>query len=83
MLFSEIALYYKAGSLGRDHTFFDETRNGKEIVRCDALEWVYMALDHAYNVNRISAWVVGFEAGRRPFIYIYSYHELQNENMTN
>ena len=42
--------------------FDDETREmAKEIVRCDALSRVYMALDYFdASINRIAAWATGF-----------------------
>ena len=47
-----------------DHVvlFDDETREiCKEIVRCDALDRVFIALDYFdASINRISAWVTGF-----------------------
>ena len=47
-----------------DHVvlFDDETKEiAKEIVRCDGLERVYMALDYFdASINRVSAWAVGF-----------------------
>ena len=47
-----------------DHVilFDDETKEmAKEIVRCEALDRVYMALDYFdASINRVSAWVIGF-----------------------
>lgn len=47
-----------------DHVvlFDDETREmAKEIVRCNALNRVYMALDYFdASINRIAAWTLGF-----------------------
>ena len=42
----------------------DETREiAKEIVRCDALERVYIALDYFdASINRVSAWAVGMRS---------------------
>lgn len=42
----------------------DETKEiAKEIVRCDALERVYIALDYFdASINRISAWATGFRS---------------------
>ena len=46
-----------------DHVvaFDDETREiAKEIVRCDALDRVFLALDYFdASINRIAAWVIG------------------------
>ena len=48
----------------------DETKEmAKEIVRCDALERVYMALDYFdASINRISAWVVGFRSWQKALL---------------
>lgn len=47
-----------------DHVvlYDDETKEmAKEIVRCDGLNRVYMALDYFdASINRVAAWVVGF-----------------------
>lgn len=63
--FPEIALHITRGiRWDSDHvlTFDDETREmAKEIVRCDALDRVYMALDYFdASINRVAAWTVGF-----------------------
>ena len=63
--FPEIALHItRPIRWDSDHVvlFDDETREmAKEIVRCDALERVYMALDYFdASINRISAWTMGF-----------------------
>ena len=63
--FKEIALHItRPIRWDSDHVvlFDDETREmAKEIVRCDALERVYMALDYFdASINRISAWTMGF-----------------------
>ena len=63
--FPEIALHItRPIRWDSDHVvlFDDETREmAKEIVRCDALDRVYMALDYFdASINRISAWIVGF-----------------------
>lgn len=56
-----------------DHVvlFDDETREmAKEIVRCDGLDRVYMALDYFdAGINRISAWVVGFRSWQKALLY--------------
>lgn len=72
-----------------DHVllFDDETREmAKEIVRCDALERVYMALDYFdASINRISAWVVGFQSWQKALLYAMCtpnklFAELQDSN---
>ena len=49
-----------------DHVLLldDETREiAKEIVRCNALERVYIALDYFdASINRVSAWAVGMRS---------------------
>ncbi len=55
-----------------DHVvlFDDETKEmAKEIVRCDALNRVHMALDYFdASINRISAWVVGFRSWQKALL---------------
>lgn len=55
-----------------DHVvlFDDETREmAKEIVRNDALDRVYMALDYFdAGINRISAWIVGFRGWQKALL---------------
>ena len=48
----------------------DETKEiAKEIVRCDGLERVYMALDYFdASINRISAWVVGIRSWQKALL---------------
>jgi len=48
----------------------DETKEiAKEIVRCDALNRVYMALDYFdASINRISAWVVGIRSWQKALL---------------
>ena len=63
--FPEIALHItRPIRWDSDHVvlFDDETKEmAKEIVRCDALDRVYMALDYFdASINRISAWTMGF-----------------------
>ena len=63
--FPEIALHItRPIRWDSDHVvlFDDETREmAKEIVRCKALDRVYMALDYFdASINRISAWAMGF-----------------------
>ena len=71
--FPEIALHITRGiRWDSDHvlTFDDETREmAKEIVRCDALDRVYMALDYFdASINRVSAWVVGFRSWQKALL---------------
>ncbi|MBQ8525424.1 MAG: L-rhamnose isomerase [Clostridia bacterium] len=55
-----------------DHVvlFDDETKEmAKEIIRNDALDKVYMALDYFdASINRISAWVVGFRSWQKALL---------------
>ena len=42
----------------------------KEIVRCDALDRVYMALDYFdASINRIAAWVIGFRSWQKALLF--------------
>ena len=71
--FPEIALHITRGiRWDSDHVvvFDDETREmAKEIVRCDALERVYMALDFFdASINRIAAWVIGFSSWQKALL---------------
>lgn len=71
--FPEIALHITRGiRWDSDHvlTFDDETKEmAKEIVRCDALDRVYMALDYFdASINRVSAWVVGFRSWQKALL---------------
>ena len=56
-----------------DHVvlFDDETREiCKEIVRCDALDRVFIALDYFdASINRISAWVTGFRNLQKALLF--------------
>ncbi len=65
--FPELALHVTRGvRWDSDHAVIldDETKEiAKEIVRCDALDRVYIALDFFdASINRISAWSVGFRS---------------------
>ena len=55
-----------------DHVvlFDDETKEiAKEIVRCDGLDRVYMALDYFdASINRISAWATGFRSWQKALL---------------
>jgi L-rhamnose isomerase len=71
--FPEIALHItRPIRWDSDHVvlFDDETKEmAKEIVRSDALERVYMALDYFdASINRISAWAVGFRSWQKALL---------------
>lgn len=71
--FPEIALHItRPIRWDSDHVvlFDDETREmAKEIVRNDAFDRVYMALDYFdASINRISAWVVGFRSWQKALL---------------
>lgn len=71
--FPEIALHITRGvRWDSDHVllFDDETREmAKEIVRCDALDRVYMALDYFdASINRVSAWAVGIRSWQKALL---------------
>lgn len=71
--FPEIALHITRGvRWDSDHVllFDDETKEmAKEIVRCDALDRVYMALDYFdASINRISAWALGFRSWQKSLL---------------
>lgn len=55
-----------------DHVvlFDDETKEmAKEIVRCDGLKRVYMALDYFdASINRVSAWAMGFRSWEKALL---------------
>lgn len=74
LLFNEkIALHVtRAVRWDSDHVviFDDETKEiAKEIVRCDALDRVYIALDYFdASINRISAWTVGFRSVQKALL---------------
>lgn len=72
-----------------DHVvlFDDETKEmAKEIVRCNALDRVYMALDYFdASVNRVSAWIVGFRSWQKALLNALCtpnelFRKLQDEN---
>ena len=56
-----------------DHVvlFDDETKEiCKEIVRCDGLDRVFIALDYfAASINRVSAWVTGFRNLQKALLF--------------
>ncbi len=71
--FPEIALHIsRPVRWDSDHVvlYDDETREiAKEIVRCDALDRVDMALDFFdASINRISAWAVGFRSWQKALL---------------
>ncbi len=71
--FDEIALHItRPVRWDSDHTvlFDDETKEmAKEIVRCDALNRVYMALDYFdASINRIASWVIGFRSWQKALL---------------
>ena len=88
--FPEIALHItRPVRWDSDHVvlFDDETKEmAKEIVRCNALDKVYMALDYFdASINRISAWTVGFRSWQKALLYALCtpnemLAELQKEN---
>ena len=71
--FPEIALHItRPIRWDSDHSvlFDDETREmAKEIVRCDAIGKVYMALDFFdASINRIASWAVGFRSWQKALL---------------
>ena len=71
--FPEVALHVTRGiRWDSDHVVVldDETKEiAQEIVRCDALDRVYIALDFFdASINRISAWVTGFRSMQRALL---------------
>ncbi len=71
--FDELALHVTRGvRWDSDHAvlFDDETKEiAKEIVRNDALDRVYIALDFFdASINRISAWTVGFRSFQKALL---------------
>lgn len=71
--FPELALHITRGvRWDSDHVvlFDDETKEmAKEIVRCDGLDNVYMALDYFdASINRISAWATGFRSWQKALL---------------
>jgi len=88
--FPEIALHItRPIRWDSDHVvlYDDETREmAKEIVRNDALERVYMALDYFdASINRVSAWTVGFRSWQKALLNAMLHpnallKQLQDEN---
>lgn len=71
--FDELALHItRPIRWDSDHVvlFDDETKEmAKEIVRSDALDRVYMALDYFdASINRISAWATGFRSWQKALL---------------
>ena len=71
--FPEVALHVTRGiRWDSDHVVVldDETKEiAQEIVRCDALDRVYIALDFFdASINRISAWVTGFRSMQKALL---------------
>lgn len=71
--YPELALHVTRGvRWDSDHVLLldDETKEiAKEIVRCDALERVYIALDYFdASINRISAWAVGMRSMQKALL---------------
>lgn len=71
--FDEIALHItRPIRWDSDHVviFDDETKEmAKEIVRCGAIDKVYMALDYFdASINRIAAWTVGFRSWQKALL---------------
>ena len=71
--FPEIALHItRPIRWDSDHVvlFDDETKEmAKEIVRCGALDKVYMALDYFdASINRIAAWSIGFRSWQKALL---------------
>ena len=72
--FDEIALHItRPVRWDSDHVvlFDDETKEmAKEIVRCNALDRVYMALDYFdAGINRILAWSIGFRSWQKALLF--------------
>jgi len=88
--FPEIALHItRPVRWDSDHVvlFDDETKEmAKEIVRCNALSRVYMALDYFdASINRISAWTTGFRSWQKALLFALctpneKLKELQDKN---
>ena len=88
--FPEIALHItRPVRWDSDHVvlFDDEIKEmAKEVVRNDALNRVYMALDYFdASINRISAWVVGFRSWQKALLSALctpnrQFKKLQDEN---
>ena len=71
--FNEMALHVTRGvRWDSDHVVIldDETKEiAQEIVRCDAIERVHIALDYFdASINRISAWVTGFRSMQKSLL---------------
>ncbi len=76
--FPEIALHITRGiRWDSDHVLLleDEAKEmAKEIVRCNALNRVYMALDYFdASINRIAAWVIGVRSWQKALLAALSH----------
>jgi L-rhamnose isomerase len=88
--FDELALHVTRGiRWDSDHVVLldDETMEiAKEVVRCDALDRVYLSLDYFdASINRVSAWVTGFRSLQKALLSALlmpneELKALQNEN---
>ena len=88
--FDEIALHVTRGiRWDSDHVVLldDETMEiAKEVVRCNALDRVYLSLDYFdASINRISAWITGFRSLQKALLHALTlphdtYKKLQDEN---
>ena len=88
--YPEFALHITRGvRWDSDHVLIldDETKEmAKEIVRCDAIDRVHMALDYFdAGINRISAWTVGFRSWQKALLSAFctpnaELKKLQDEN---
>ena len=88
--FPEVALHVTRGvRWDSDHVLIldDETKEiAKEIVRCDALDRVYIALDYFdASVNRIAAWAIGMRSMQKALLMALctpnaTLKKLQDEN---
>ncbi len=71
--FPEIAMHVTRGvRWDSDHVLIldDETKEiAKEIVACDALDKVYVALDYFdASINRIAAWIIGIRSWQKAML---------------
>jgi len=88
--FPEVALHVTRGvRWDSDHVLLldDETKEiAKEIVRCNALDRVYIALDYFdASVNRIAAWTIGMRSMQKALLMALctpnaALKKLQDEN---
>lgn len=89
LLFNEkIALHVtRAVRWDSDHVVIldDETKEiAKEIVRCDALDRVFIATDYFdASINRISAWVTGVRSVQKALLFALLQPEKELKNLQN